>query len=387
MNVGNLLYWAAQVPTQFSGIVLFLFIVIVSLYSLIFRLSWSFSKNWAIWLNYRKIIYITTGLLLFALIQAVLLPYPLSPLTTLHLGFYLILYGAARKNASNYVSFRSINIVTWLNFAMLVGSTLLPIREVAFIEKVGGLRFESFYVEPSYAAFIYIFNVQQLWIRRLQEKVFLLLFVNFSCLLLTFSGSGLALLFLILVIHLSVGIKLKAKVKLLIVIISSILIVKIFADEAFDQMLISRFQSIVSSDIDNSTFLRFVAPWLFLEGLAAKELHFFVGTGIGGMVQYINLYKFELGYLAIYSGESVSSLNNGYAIIVALLGFPVGVTIILWMFGKTLKSKSKLSHKILFIAYPFFSGWIIHPLFFLLLIMSFWKDNDGNPTDNVKKIS
>ena len=386
MNLGNLLYWAAQFPPQFCGIVLLLFIVMSSLFALIFPNSSSYFQHWAIWLDYRKVLYLSAGLLFIILLQAVLLPYPLSPFTALHLGFYLILYGASRKNALSHVSFRSINIVTWLNVAMLFGSMLLPIREVAFIEKVGGLRFESFYSEPSYAAFIYIFNMQQLWMRRHQERILLLLFVNFVCILFTFSGSGFALLFLLLVIHLSVREKLNVRVKLVIALASGVLLLKMLAGDAFDQMLIARFQGIASSEIDNSTFLRLVAPWLFLDGLAAKELHFFVGAGIGGLVEYINFYRSELGYLVDFSGEPVSSINNGYAIIVALLGFPLGVAVLTWMFWQTWKSKLHLSNKLLFIAYPFFSGWVIHPLFFLLMALSLWKNNKSSLLNNVKRV-
>jgi len=384
MNLGNLLYWAAQFPPQFCGIVLLLFIVVASLFALIFPNSWSYFQRWAIWLDYRKVLYLTAGLLFFTLLQAVLLPYPLSLFTTLHLGFYLIFYGASRKNASSHVSFRSINIVTWLNVAILFGSIFLPIREVAFIEKMGGLRFESFYSEPSYAAFIYLFNMQQLWMRRHQEHILLLLFLNFACLLFTFSGSGFALLFLLLVIHLSVGAKLNVRVKLFIALASGIVLLKMLAGDAFDQMLISRFQGIASSEIDNSTFLRFVAPWLFLDGLAEKELHFYLGAGIGGLTEYINYYRAELGYFVDYADQDVNVLNNGYAIIVALLGFPLGTAILLWMFGKTWKSKLHLSNKLLFIAYPFFSGWVIHPLFFLLMALSMWKTNNSNLLNNAQ---
>ncbi len=386
MNLGNLLYWAAQFTPQYSGIMLLLFIAVASLFALFFPNSRRYFQRWAIWLDYRKVVYLTAGLLFFTLLQAVMLPYPLGPFTVLHLGLYLILYGASRKTASSFVSFNSIKIITWLNVAILLGSIFSPIREIAFIEKVGGLRFESFYTEPSYAAFICIFNMQQAWMRRHQERISLLLFVNFVCLLLTFSGSGFALLFLLLAVHLSIGVKLNVRVKLFIMLASGIALLKMLAGDAFDQMILARFQGIASSQIDNSTFLRFVAPWLFLDGLASRELHFFFGTGIGGLTEYINFYRSELSYLEDFSGVPLSSINNGYAIIVALLGFPLGVAVLMWIFWQTWKSNLHLSNKLLFVVYPFLSGWVIHPLFFLLMALSLWKNNNSNVHNNVQKI-
>lgn len=373
MNLGNLLYWSAQFPPQFSGIVLLLFVVGESLLVLVSSNSRSYSQEWAIWLDYRKVLYLTAGLLFYIILQKVLLPYPLSPFTALNLGFYLILYGSSRKTASNFVSFKSISIVSWMNAVMLFGSALLPIREIAFIERIGGIRFESFYIEPSYAAFIYIFNMQQLWMRRHEERISILLLINLICLLVTFSGSGLTLLILLLIIHLSTGSRLNVRIKLLIVLAGGLILLKMFAGEAFNQMLLTRFQGIASGEIDNSTFLRFVAPWLFLDGLASKDLHFFLGTGIGGLTEYIKHYRAELGYLVVYSGEDIFEINNGYAIIVALLGLPLGIGVLVWIIWRAWRSKSDVSYKMLFIAYPFFSGWVIHPLFFLLMALALWR--------------
>jgi hypothetical protein len=385
MNLGNLLYWAAQFPPQFCGIMLLILIAVASLIVLLFPKNCFYSEYWAIWLDYRKVLYINACLLFFTSLQAILLPYPLNPFSILQLGLYLLLCGASRKITSNFVSFKSINYVTWLNVVILVISLFPSIRDFTFIETPSGFRFKSFYSEPSYAAFIYIFNMQQLWMRRHQEQISVLLLVNFTCLLFTFSGSGVALLLLLLLIHLSVGMRFNVRIKLLVVLILGLSLLKILAGDAFNQMLIARLQGIANNEIDNSTFLRFIAPWLFLDGLIAKNLHFYLGTGIGGMVEYINYYRSDFGYLVDYSGQYVDAVNNGYVIIVALLGLPLGAITLFWIFKRVWKSKMHLSDRLLFLAYPFFSGWVIHPLFFLLMLLSTSKSKSYHPSVGSRK--
>lgn len=373
MNFGNLLYWASQFPPEICGIVLLLFIAVASAVALLIPKSRVNYQYWAIWFDYRKTLYICIGLFLFTLLQAVLLPYSLNLMSVLNAGFYLILYGASNKSALNLIPMRSIATVTWLNLALLVGSFLMPIREITFIEVVGGARFQSIYTEPSYAAFIYILNLQQLMMRRSEERSYILIAINISCLLITYSGSGFSLLLLLILTSMSSKISIGGKIKYFALLVAISLLLLIFAGDAINQIVTSRWIGILNGEIDNSVFLRFVAPWIFLDGLASESIHFFIGAGIGGITEYINFYRAELGYLVFFDGAEASALNNGYAVIIALLGFPLGFGVLSWIFFRVWKSKSDVTYKVLFIGYPFFSGWVIHPLFFLLMALTLWR--------------
>lgn len=372
MNFGTVFYLVAQVPAQYCGMVLLLVMLGGVIYSAQFPSRDSEFAAWFCRLDYTRALIILTSVVALALAQASLLPYALSAFTVVHLALYLVLFGAQRPQASAEPLIGAILLITALNALALLGSVLEPVRNLMFIEKVGGLRFQAFYAEPSVAAFTYVFNVHVLWQRRHERYAGLFLGLNLLFLLLTFSGSGLMLLGLLLLVQLRRMTSTMVVFRAFGLLVLGLVTLRLALPEAFEQMFVVRLTGIATSQIDNSTFLRFVAPWLFINDLANNQNYLWTGTGIGGLIPYIQRFEGRLWFLVNYDGESLYALNNGYALVISLLGLPLALLLLGLTLYKVFKAKSDSSVKALFLAYPFFSGYLIHPLVWLLLAGVVW---------------
>ena len=369
MPITSILYLSSQFPPLICGLIFFFLL----LSNKIIAYTYSHRKL-KFEVSYGRISYpvatiIFSIILIISTIQALLFPYSLNIVSILQIIFYLIVLDAARKESLNYVPVKLISLITWLNFIVLILSIHPLIRDYTFFEMPGGLRFQSIYVEPSYAAFIYILNFIELNKQRKFEKVNSLMLINALLALITFSGSGIALLLIFLITHMVSKINFKTKIKILFMLIILFTIFYFSARTSFDEMILSRWEGIISGEVDNSVFLRFIAPWMFVEQMSERFMHLLLGVGVGGLNGYINYYRNELPFLVFYEGSEATGLNNGYVIILVTLGVPFGFCFLLWIFWLVWRSKSSIISKALLLAYPFFSGWIIHPLYILMLTL------------------
>jgi hypothetical protein len=367
MALTTLLYIASQFPPQFCGVVAIILFLANNVLRISFHGNTLGIKVTNRHLSYVKSALIVSVILFIITLQALLFAYPLSTISILQTSFYAVLIGAGRLESHGPVPKNLIASVTWLNVLVLFFSLHPQVQAMAFFETPGGLRYQSIYIEPSYAAFIYLFNIVELIKIKRTEKVDGLIFLNILLIFITFSGSGLALLLLFLMAYVIEKFSFKSKLKVASVVIALLTTFIFSARSAFNEMVLSRWQGILTGDIDNSVFLRFVAPWVFLDQMAGRWVHFMAGVGIGGINEYINYYRSELAFLQFYDGSDATGLNNGYAVILAMMGFPFGFGLICLIIFLVWRSNSAISSKALLLAYPFFSGWIVHPLYILML--------------------
>lgn len=368
MNFATTFYLAAQAPPRLSGAVLLL--VFFSLWLAHLQRPRSDDATGVIALDWQKAVLTVCLVGLLALFQAIWLPYENRIVTVVHLLVYLVLFMSRDRQQSYEVAPWAIVLTTGVSVLLLLGYLIPAVRDFAYVEKISGFRFQSYLPEPAAAAFVLIFNLHLLWLRGLNQPwARPLLAANLVCLAATFSGSGLALLALLIATHLRHNFSLRRALLFALLLVALLLGLRLLFPEAFNQMVITRVTAILGSQADNSTFLRFVVPWLFIRDLVQDDLHFWLGTGIGGMVDFIESNHHRLWYLVDFQGQTLTSLNNGYAVVMSLLGIPLGLTLIVWAIWLIWRSPAPPTSKVLTLAYPFFSGFIIHPFFWLLLAL------------------
>ena len=375
MNFGTAFYLVSQLPAQVCGAALLLVFLAQAFVSVRYPQNDRHIRAWFSNIDYRRALWLLAGVVLFALLQVVVLPYALSPFTIVHAALYVVLFGAQRRWRSAQVSHRALLFIAWLNFAILVACALPAVREIFFIEKAGGLRFQSYYSEPSVAAFTYVFNLQQLWAQRARRGSAAAMAVSLICLMPTFSGSGLGLLMLLVLANFGTGQGVLRSVALLVLMAFALVVVRFLAADAFDQMLVARMQGIVGigGQADNSTFLRFVAPWLFLSDMVGNGNFGWTGVGLGGLVNYVDRNQVHLWFLVDFNGDTVYAINNGYAVVLGLFGLPLGILSLIILLVLVYRSPEPRGNKTMLLAYPFFSGYLIHPFIWLLLADGIWR--------------
>ena len=137
----------------------------------------------------------------------------------------------------------------------------------------------------------------------------------------------------------------------------------------FDELVVNRLKGYYDTGLDNSAFLRGVVPLHLLMDIFNNADLFLFGAGIGGIDNLFLLNNDQFWYMYNWKGDSVSVVNNGYINIILLIGFPLSFLFFLLLFLKLYKSKISFSLKLFVLIYPFFSGFVIHPLFWLFLIL------------------
>lgn len=370
MNFATAFYLAAQVPARFSGAVLLLLVAAGLL--LQSQRPRSATVSGVIALDWQRAVLAVCCVGLLAIFQALWLPNDNKALTVAHLLVYVVLFLARDRGQRQDVAGAAVALTTLLTLLLLLSFPLPALRDIAYVEKVGGYRFQSYFSEPSLAAFLLIFNLNQLWLSGLEKPWSRwLLVINLVCLIPTFSGSGMMLLALLVATHLRHNFSWRQALWFLLLLGVALVGLRTLFSAAFDQMLVARAAGLLGNQTDNSTFVRFVVPWLFLRDLVQDDVHFWFGTGLGGLVDFIETNHQRLWYLVDYQGQTLANLNNGYVIVLALLGVPLGLVLIISVVYRVGVSPADPKSKVLFLAYPFFSGYVSHPMPWLLLALAF----------------
>ena len=378
MNFATAFYLAAQVPPRFSGALLVLLVAAGLL------MHWqrppATAARGVIALDWQRAVLTVCGVGLLAIFQALWLPHDNRAVTVVHLLVYLVLFLARDRNQRNDVAAPAVAFTTLLSLLLLLSFPLPVLRDIAWVEKIGGYRFQSYFSEPSLASFVLIFNLHHLWLRGLERPwARPLVLINLICLVPTFSGSGMMLLALLVVTHLRHNFSWRQALLFLLLLAVTLFGLRTLFTAAFDQMLIARAAGLLGNQTDNSTFLRFVVPWLFIRDLVQDDVHFWLGTGIGGLVDFIESNHHRLWYLVDYQGQTLVNLNNGYAIVLSLLGVPLGLLLTGAVVWRVWTSPAEPTSKVLFLAYPFFSGFVIHPMPWLLLALAMARLRQPTP--------
>lgn len=322
-------------------------------------------------LNGKRTLLIVAACLSVFLIQSAFLHHELKPQTAAHLLTYAVLAFGARSLAPSWPSLALVKISVWVNALLLLTFYLPQLREVFWYENLGQYRFRSIYFEPSIAALMFVLNIMVLWLCATRVRhAPLLIALSVLCLALTYSGSGMLMLAALMLTGFSRR-QLWTLTKLVLMTspLLAVWIISPTGSAAIQEMLVSRVAGILALEYDNSVHLRAVAPFLFLADLAASSQTAILGAGIGGIESFILTNENDFWYLTDFSGEQLTAINNGYVVVVALLGIPLALSVFLTATVWLWRSRAPRSLKVFLLLYPFVSGFMIHPLVWLLLVM------------------
>ncbi len=254
------------------------------------------------------------------------------------------------------------------NFFCFAISLFGPGLEVLWGKVGDTYRFRSYFSEPARAAAMYALNIYlvNFVVKKALVKMVLLL-MSLVCIAATYSGTGIVLGLVMLLPYLK-----QRAVVFAMPVVLLLGMVWVSSDEGFTDRISQRVSGILAGEVDNSTFQRFFAPFLFIsEQVSATDTLLF-GHGIGGMEPYIRQNPGNYAFLVNpYSHELIPKSSNGYVIMLSWFGFPLGLFLMLLWIALMVPLKRPLSLKLFVLLYPFFAAWLLHPFFMLLLSVLF----------------
>ncbi len=387
MGVGSALYLAAQALPGYSGLVLVLIFVSQFLMRFLLRLgpgpigvqpiAGDFSAL--------RVLLILIAVILIFVAQTTALPHELKPQTFMHLIVYLFVALGHRSQIPSWPSIRLVRLIVWINSCLLLTYFFHDFRAIFWAENVGQFRFRSYFYEPSIAALVYGLNIIIILERgRRARDSWILIALSGLGLFLTFSGSGFALLAVIIFASLYEKKSIKSVLPLLSFMLALLLVSNTFLLPYLvtEELIFRRIELIFEANADHSAYLRFVAPFLFSYHQLSSGLYGFFGVGIGGIENYISANAADLWFLIEYTGDLSTNLNNGYAVLLALTGLPIWLALLAAATRRVVRSSTPLSLKMFLVFYPMFSGFVIDPLLWLLLVMV-----GGEPSINHGRIA
>jgi hypothetical protein len=372
-GVGSALYLATQAPPALAGAVLLLLVALSAFTPRSIPTPTGGHRRLAraADLSPASMLLLAAMLGLLVLIQAVALPNELKPFTALHLALYVMVALARRESTPSWPAVGLVRWVSVLNLLLLPSLFIPTLADVLWYENVGQFRFQSIYFEPSIAALVYVLNLLILWRhgeRGSRELPYVV--CNLLCLALTYSGSGFLALAVVALFEFR---RLRARTILAYLLLLAPAAILWLASEgggeAIQQMIVGRAAGIVALDYDNSIHLRVVAPLLFLSELADGSVNAWLGAGVGGIESFMALRESALWFMTDFKGDPVLYINNGYIVAAALFGIPIACLLIAAWALYVLFAQAPASLKAFALLYPLVSGFVIHPLLWLLVVM------------------
>ncbi len=377
LSVGDALYLSSQVMPAFAGIVLLAIVTVQAVFRLLRGLLRGSKARVAGPIGAAgdlhpvKVAIVISLVGLIFIVQSMMLPHEVRVGTAIHLLLYLVVVFAHRSLIASWPSLQLVRWVVWVNTILLLTFFLDGVREVFWYENLGKYRFRSYYFEPSIAALIYVLNIMIIWSCGRQSRDYMLLIsMSLAGLMLTYSGSGILLLALIMM----TGIKwrrLALILKIALIVIPPMVFWSLTPQgaEAINDLIVQRVVGIVTLEYDNSVHLRAVAPFIFLAEQLETATYALIGFGVGGLENHILTNESSLHYLTNFAGELMTSINNGYVVLIALVGLPMAILCLAWLSVRVVSSPAPFGLKVYIVLYPFFSGFVIHPLIWLLVVM------------------
>ncbi|WP_370687646.1 O-antigen ligase family protein [Fulvivirga ligni] len=202
------------------------------------------------------------------------------------------------------------------------------------------------------------------------KKISIYTLLSLLFIVLTFSGSGYVMLTLVIIVllrsaKLSYNSLLGFALIIILLITISILLAQI---DAFQSLIVKRLGS-VQEGRDNSSKLRFLAPFEVMY-FTLKSSPIF-GFGFGNLANTLSRNSSSFQYQRIFDGAFTEKVNNIYAIICG----SGGITFLLYHFYylyKNVYSRIISGNSALFIMlliYPFFSGHFVHIFYWYLIYL------------------
>lgn len=140
----------------------------------------------------------------------------------------------------------------------------------------------------------------------------------------------------------------------------------------YDQSaILKRVASLNEAGADGSAQLRLLSPLQIAQEIYSND-DLLLGMGIGGHEAYILEHSGDFPLQVIFTGEEVGAVNNGYVVIIAMLGYPLA-SIVFVVSGLLIAAKIRAAPPgwpkyllVLMLAVPLVDGRIITPIYFLL---------------------
>jgi hypothetical protein len=374
LGAGSVLYLASQFQPAFAGLALLVLLLLSA-----FGPSQpagplrAASRALALRPDATLLLVALSGLVFIA--QSLLLPNEIKPFSAVHLLAYLVVALARREHGPNWPALPLVRAVSLVNALLLLTLFVPVLADIFWYENLGQRRFRAFYFEPSIAAVVYVLNLIVLWHASPQPRRELpFVACNLVCLVLTFSGSGFVLMAAVLASSLGRGrLAGLGRYALLAVPAAVAWALTESGSAALQELVLSRAAGIAALEYDNSVHLRAVAPLLFVADFLEAGRNTWFGAGIGGIESYVDLRAGSLWFLVDFAGNLVPHINNGYVVVLALLGLPLGSLVILLWLVLLARARVPRALKVFALLYPLFSGFVIHPLLWLLVVMLGWS--------------
>ena len=235
-------------------------------------------------------------------------------------------------------------------------------------------RFKSYFTEPARAAAMFALNVYLIHKLKFQgRREVLLVLICLACIFFTYSGTGVVLGGIIATLYLR-----KHAIKILMPVIVLLSLLWISYDSNVNSQVSRRLEGIKAGEMDNSTFTRFVMPLLFLKEQTTDFDKLLLGFGFGGPERHITQHPDRFEFMVNpFQGAIIPKIANAYVLAIAWFGYPIGIMLICLWVRMTLLSNAPFAFKAFLLAYPVFSGWLLHP--FLLLLVCLARDNANQP--------
>ena len=360
-SISGIFYLAAQFGVRVTGF------ATLALFVYFFIRDRLYESKKVLILDYLKLTFSIGLLSVFFFVQSQFLDNSLRITTLLHLALYASMTFAVKCDASPMPPLSLVRIVTIANFFLIFTFFVPGLKDFFWYENVGMYRYRSFYFEPSILAIFCVFNILVLYSSGVRGN-FLYLIGNFLSLMVTVSGSGFFLLLLCVFVEIRFKNLVRFGLIFLVAVPLGMIILRYmgFYDSLLEQIL-GRISGVFETQTDGSAQVRFVASYQYLSVLSGDLRSFFLGSGIGGIQSFMAEHTESLWFFINYDGEFLSEINNGYVVLIAIFGFPIGLFFLIKYISLFLRSDFHKSYRAFAVFYPFFSGFVIHPLFFLLV--------------------
>lgn len=293
----------------------------------------------------------------------------------LHLSFLLSTTLLLREKKFRIIEFLwYVKLLTLVNFAMVLLYFIPIFRDVFYFDMLGLYRFRGAYLEPSIAAIASVFNLIILWLYS-QQRSYVFILINLLIILLTFSGSGLVLILIVFLSQFIKNFKLSQGLLLAVGLVGSYVMIFEFLQGSF---IHQRIINVLNGDFSQSTYLRFFAPFEFVQSLYNADAYSFL-FGVTDPRLYIENNYSEFQYFYLWDGSATYQVNNGYAVLWGLSGLSGVMIFFLFMFYHWKKRNIVFNTFVLCV--PFFTGHFVSIMYWFYIFI-FIEINKRNYLSN-----
>lgn len=262
------------------------------------------------------------------------------------------------------IKLRVLRGFVYINALLLILGYLFPvIGDLVFDEQLLIMRYRGLTLEPSIIGIVLSWCFYYLLSLGAKQSL-LAVFLCVVIIVATFSGSA----YILLGIASLLALNLRNLAFLTVIMILCLPLFFLF-DAGLQGLVFQRIENIASGNISNSTFLRFVAPFLVLSDMIdTTPLSYLFGVGIGFSEGYLSQNSDIFYYLRDYKFNFVPKINNGITVIIVNFGLVMGFSLLVHAVWQASKNHT-MPLLFLFFSTLFFTGHIFSPIFMLMYML------------------